>query len=355
MNDLALWSPTPRSIAIFRALNLGDFLCAVPAFRALRHAVPTARITLIGLESMRPCIQRFGHYINELVDFPGDPAFPEQAARVCALPDFYRRMRALGFDLALQMHGSGVRSNANVQARGASRWAGFVPLASQQTDRLMAWPDEGSEIERHLALMEYLGVAADGRDLEFPLDHADNSRADRLAAQMGIDPARMILIHPGARLASRRWPQERFAELGRILAGQGVRLAVTGSAAERPLTAELAAGIGGATVDLGGVTDLGVLAALIQRARLLICNDTGVSHIAAALGSPSVVIACGSDVARWAPLDATLHTVLHADPPCRPCAHEHCPIGHPCALAIGVEQVARAAGLRMRGGRGDER
>jgi ADP-heptose:LPS heptosyltransferase len=92
-------------------------------------------------------------------------------------------------------------------------------------------------------------------------------------------------------------------------------------------------------IDLSGRTTLGAVAALIARARLLVCNDTGVSHVAAAMRTPSVVIACGSDPRRWAPLNRELHRVLYQDIACRPCAHRECPIGHPCALGVSVHEV----------------
>ncbi len=94
-------------------------------------------------------------------------------------------------------------------------------------------------------------------------------------------------------------------------------------------------------IDLAGRTTLGGLAAVIAKARLLVCNDTGVSHVAAALRTPSVVVACGSDPKRWAPLDTQLHRVLCHEVACRPCAHRDCPIGHPCALGIPPDDVVR--------------
>lgn len=355
MKALALWQPAPRKIAVFRALNLGDLLCVVPALRGLRQAFPDARITLIGLDGMRPLIQRFSHYVDELVDFPGDPAFPEQGVRTAELAGFYRRMQAQPFDLALQMHGSGTRSNAIVKALGAKQWVGFVPDQSQQTAQLMAWPDGLHEIRRYLALLEYLGLPRQDTELEFPLDANDHAIAGELAARVCFDPARTIFIHPGARLASRRWPARRFVQVGRRLALDGWRLAITGSQAERTLTRCLADAIGNAAIDLGGMTGLGVLASLLKHGRLLICNDTGVSHVASAVGLRSVVIASGSDVARWAPLNADLHTVLSADMPCRPCAYDRCPIGHPCALAIDAEQVIAAVAGQLSKGLQHER
>lgn len=339
-----LWRPPPEKVAIFRALNLGDLLCIVPALRALRNALPTARITLIGLNSARPVVERFSHYLDELILFPGDPAFPEQEPRLSELPGFYRRARARHFDVALQMHGSGTHSNAIVESLGARQWAGFVPDPLQQEHgRLMAWPDAEPEIRRYPRLLDYLGLPADGFDLEFPLTLMDIAEAGDLARDVGIDVRRTIFIHPGARLASRRWPVERFASLANRLVEDGWQVAITGSRDEGDLVRRLVYESRACVVNLCGRTTLGSLAALLRDARLLICNDTGVSHIAAAVGTRSVVIACGSDAGRWAPLDKVRHRVLHAPMPCRPCMHQECPVGHPCAYAIGVDDVMAQA------------
>ena len=82
------------SIVIFRALQLGDMLCAVPALRALRCALPTARITLVGLPWAEQFASRFRRYIDAFTSFPGHEAFPEQPVQQHQLADFYASMRA---------------------------------------------------------------------------------------------------------------------------------------------------------------------------------------------------------------------------------------------------------------------
>jgi ADP-heptose:LPS heptosyltransferase len=349
-----LWQPPPERVAIFRALNLGDLLCAVPALRALRKALPRATMTLIGLDSARPVVERFSDYLDDFLLFPGDPAFPEQEPRPSELPAFYRCARARHFDLALQMHGSGSRSNAIVRALGARQWAGFVPSPRQQEPgRLMAWRDAEPEIHRYLRLLDYLGLTPDGQDLEFPLARRDIDQAARLASEAGINGRRTVVIHPGARLASRRWPVERFASVANRLIEDGWQVVITGSGDETDLVAGLERACSSHVVNLCGRTTLGSLAALLRNVRLLVCNDTGVSHVAAAVGARSVIIACGSDAARWAPLDTSRHRVLHASMACRPCMYQECPIGHPCAYAIGVDEVVAQARRQLAYGGSD--
>jgi ADP-heptose:LPS heptosyltransferase len=183
--------------------------------------------------------------------------------------------------------------------------------------------------------MEMLGIEPRGAQLEFPLAQRDWTEWRRLGLE------RYAALHPGSQLSSRRWPAERFAEVGDALAAEGLEVVITGTAAEAPLTRRVKSRMREPALDLAGRTSLGGLAALIAGARLLVCNDTGVSHIAAAMRTPSVVIACGSDPKRWAPLNRQLHRVLSHDVPCRPCAHADCPLGHPCALGIAAQDVIR--------------
>ncbi|CAB3699863.1 glycosyltransferase family 9 protein [Achromobacter dolens] len=348
MNAPLLADRPPDRIAVFRALQLGDMLCAVPALRALRQAFPHARIALIGLAGMGEFARRFHAYVDELIAFPGIPEFPEQACRPHELPAFFRRLRAARLDVALQMHGSGAQSNRIVGQLGAASWGGFVAEPGAQVPgRRLYWPDELPEPQRYLALLRFLGLPAADDRLEFPCDEQDEAEAHAVLRKHALDPARLVLLHPGARLASRRWPLARYAEVARALQGAGWQVALTGTTAEQSLTRELKQRAGLPLPDLCGATSLGGLAALLRASRLLVCNDTGVSHMAAAMGAASVVIACGSDARRWAPRDRRRHRVLAAPVPCRPCAYETCPIGHPCAWRVTVADVLEQAGRQL--------
>jgi ADP-heptose:LPS heptosyltransferase len=331
-------------IVIFRALQLGDMLCAVPALRALRRAYPRAHVALVGLPWAASFVERYAHLLDELIVFPGAVGFPEQDETDAHLPQLLQSLRARDFDLAIQLHGSGGVANDIVERMGARANAGFLkPGEPMREGVFMPWPDDLPEPARYTALMRRLGIDADNLSLEIPLTADDERERDTLTDEYAFAYDRLVLVHPGAQLPSRRWPAERFGEVARALSKAGWQIAVTGGASEAPLTARVARDAGANAIDLAGRTSLGALAAIAGRARLVVCNDTGLSHVAAAMRVPSVVIASGSDTRRWAPLDLARHRVLADWPACRPCSFRECPYGHECALNVSVQAVLDAA------------
>lgn len=299
-------------LAIFRALQIGDMLCAVPALRALRAALPQARITLVGLPWAAQFASRFARYVDDFVAFPGHPAFPEQAVRAGELGVFHAEMRARNFDLALQMHGSGQVSNGIVRAFGAKALAGCAaPESAADPGCFMPYPAQGPEPLRLLALARFLGAPADGSHLEFPITGQDERELADSGLADGLEPGCYLCIHPGARLRDKCWPPARFAEVADSLTEEfGLRVVLTGSAKEADLTAEVAGRMRNSAVDAAVPLSIGAMAALMRGARLLVCNDTGVSHIAAGLRLPSVVVFSKADMRRWAPLDRARHRCI---------------------------------------------
>lgn len=298
----------PGSIAIFRALQLGDMLCAVPAFRALRKRWPRARISLVGLPWQREIVERFPEYLDELIVFPGYPGLPEQGHDLAALTAFLEEMNRRSFDLLLQMHGNGSVLNPLLALCGAKKIAGFSAPDAYRPDAGMFidYPEDLHEIERLLALLRHLGI--DGEPtLEFPISEDERLEFYRLANRHKLRAGGYACLHPGARDPVRRWSSENFSEVARHLLACGLQVVVTGTPAEARIAEQIVAATDGRVVNLVGETSLGMLAALIDNARVLVCNDTGVSHVAAARGTPSVVLFTASDPAHWAPLDQTLH------------------------------------------------
>jgi ADP-heptose:LPS heptosyltransferase len=335
----------PVKIAVLRALQLGDMLCAVPAMRALRRALPQAEIILIGLPWAREFVERFDHYCDGFVEFPGFPGLPERDFEAAAVQRFLAEAQRAKFDLAIQLHGSGAFVNPLVALLGARLTAGYFVAGEWRPDaeRFMPYPEGEHEVRRHLLLMEFLGLPAAGDELEFPLRDRDRQEFAALASAYGIRSGEYVCIHPGARFPSRRWPVERYAKTADALARLGLQIVITGSRDEMELAGDLSDAIESPHVNLAGRTSLGAAGVLLEGARLLISNDTGVSHLAAALRTPSVVVVTGSDAARWAPLDCRRHRVVRHRVPCQPCEYVVCPIAHPCATGVEVSHVLSAA------------
>ncbi|ODT46895.1 MAG: hypothetical protein ABS70_00060 [Nitrospira sp. SCN 59-13] len=305
-------APEARSIALFRALQLGDLLCSVPALRSLRATYPTAHIALIGLPWAKTFVTRFSAYLDEFIPFPGFPGLPEQEPDCEGLLDFLGAMQQRQVDLLIQMHGNGTLINPLMVSLGARTTAGYTTTEAYCPDPawFMTYPDHLPEVRRHLALVEFLGVPSQGDALEFPLQAQDFAATDRIFSTYGLSPRSYICLHPGGRGTARRWPPEQFARAADRLASFGLRIAITGTQEEQPIVRAVLGRMRGSAIDLSGQTDLGTMGALLSRSAGLVANDTGVSHLAAALHVPSVILSVGSDPHRWNPLDREHHRVL---------------------------------------------
>lgn len=304
---------TLERIAVVRALpGLGDFLCAIPALRALRAACPKAQITLIGLPSNQGLAERFRAYIDEFVELPGYPGLPEQTPDSERLEQFLVELRSRQLDLAIQMHGSGVITNALTLSIGAPRSAGFFlpPHPCPDVNTFLPFEASESEIRRYLRLFEFLGIPRGEDALEFPIQPAEEQELETLKQLYQLQGQPYVCLHAGASVSSRRWAGSQFAAVADAISQMGYSVILTGSVEERGLAEAIAQMIQGATVNLAGRTSLGALAGLLRDAKLLICNDTGVSHLAAAVQVKSVVIFSQSNPERWAPLNRDRHRSL---------------------------------------------
>jgi ADP-heptose:LPS heptosyltransferase len=305
-------SPLER-IAVVRALGgLGDLLCTVPAFRSLRAAFPQAEIVLVGLPVVKPLVKRFDRYLDRLLEFPGYPGLPEQPLQVQQIPAFLQLVQNDRFDLAIQMHGSGTVTNSLTMLLGSRINAGFFLPGQYCPDEncFLPYLPYESEVRRYLRLLEFLGIPSQGEELEFPLYEEDKQELHAIAQSSDLVKGEYVCIHPGATTPARCWSKEGFAAVGDALAQLGLRVVLTGSKHEVELCEAVASMMKAPSINLAGCTSLGALAALLNDARLLVCNDTGVSHLAAALGVKSVVIFTHSDPERWAPLDRDRHRIV---------------------------------------------
>lgn len=307
-----LTTSKPTKIAFFRALKLGDLLCATPALRAIKNALPNTSITLLGLPTAEEFAQRFPHLFSGFISFPGWPGLPEQPFNSSAVPPFLQRLQEERFDLFIQCHGSGSHVNDLALLSGATRIAGFHESEHWIPDpeTFLRYPDQDPEVWRCLRLVTHLGASVDSEQLEFPLYDRDFMELES-ALPEGTLQTPYVVLHVGA-LANRHnmWPMDHFASVARGLQLRGFTIVLTGSEYEEDLVRDLSNKVGDSAINLCGKTSLGSLGALLSRARLLICHDTGVSHLAAALRVPSVIIFDRSEREGWPPSNRKLHRFL---------------------------------------------
>ena len=302
----------PREIAVVRALGgIGDVLCVVPALKRLRAAVPDARVTYIGLPQVESVVARYPALVDRFLPFPGFPGVPEHRFEAGLLTRWLddRRDEA-PFDLAIQLHGSGSVTNVFTALLEAERTFGYhLPGLWKPDAASPAFPDALPEVARWTSLVDALRPrgAQDGVDdaLEFPV-----SDEERVAVRALVPSARYAVVHTGASDPRRRWSPQSFAEVAHSLGERGLQVVLTGVTSESGVVAAVQAHMRSISIDLCSRTTLGQTAALIEGAAVVVTNDTGVSHLAAALRVPSVVIFIASDPARWAPADGALHLAV---------------------------------------------
>ncbi len=305
-----------KSICIFRALQLGDLLCTVPAFRALRKKYPKAKITLVGLPSAKSFVERYSIYFDDFITFPGFPGLPEQPYNKTAFRKFIHFVQSKQFDVAMQMHGNGVITNYLVTLFHAKTTVGFAMQQGEKisSDFFMTYPDSLHEIRKYIVLLEEIGISSDGDHIDFEVKKSEIIQARDLLASYNVNLNRFVIIHPGASNTKKRWKKEWFAYISDLFSSLKIDVVFTGVESEISFVKEIQAIMKHASYNLIGQTTLGILAALLHHSKLLICNDTGVSHLASALAIPSIVIFSPySKTNQWAPLNPSLHTSISSE------------------------------------------
>lgn len=333
---------TPRKVVLLRASRIGDFLCATPALRALRAALPDAEITIITLPLLQELVER-SPYLDRFVAFPGFPGIAEQFFDARRAVQFFQQMQEERFDLAIQMQGSGVYSNPFTLMLRAYLTAGFVREGDPagRLDAALPLTQKEHEIRQVLAMTTFLGAASQGEETEFPLWPEDHVVAEELLAGARRP---LIGLHPAAREATRRWAIDRFLATGTELwRRHGGTTVILGDCQEQYAGETLARRMDGPYLNLAGKTSLMQLGGVIARLSVLVTNDSGPAHIAYALGTPTVTIFGSVNPERYAPLVPGPYRTLVYDVPCRPCGYTICPIGYRCLEGVTVQQAINAA------------
>lgn len=319
---------------------------ATPGFRALRAGFPAARITLHLRESQLPLLAG-SPWFDELL-----PVRSYGQRGLAPLREGLALRARRRFDLGLCLpdsFSSALLMRAAVRGRVVGYRRNGRSLLLHQAVSLPPAPRgvRGGPLlprELHvLGLVEALGVAPLGTHLELFVTPDEQQEAARALGEAGIaetDP--LVVIAPGASFGpSKQWPLGHFARAADALADRA-RIVLVGAPGERALCAELAQRMRAPAADLAGRIGLGALKAVVKRARVALCNDAGLRHVAVAFGVPCVVLMGPTSLEKTA-LNLERVTVLVEDVHCRPCYLRECPIDHRCLTRIPPERAVAAA------------
>ncbi len=328
---------TVTRLAVICPSWVGDTVMATPLLRATRNARPLTHITVV-------CRPGFDELLGGCPWL--DDIIAVDMKRVGGTVQAARRLRHARVDAVLLLP-NGLRSAvvaalAGARVRVGYRRAGRGPLLSHGLARPPGRDPVGAV--DYYAMLARFALGLDHVDTRIELAVTEAQRADAGRLLEGVAQPFVVLC-PGANRKAKRWPAERFAAVADLLATRhGLAVVATGSPAERPVIARVTAAANSPVVDLtaGGVT-LGALKGIIAEARLMITNDTGPRHIAAALGTPTVSLFGPTDP-RWTTIDSPCEKILVAEPflPAELVADDHpsgCVIGR-----ITVGDVLSAAG-----------
>lgn len=269
-------------IVVLRALGLGDLLTAIPALRGLRAAYPKANISLVTSPWLHPLARRI-----DAVD------------AVLPMHELDELGRTWPADVAVNLHGSGPQSHEVLHWRTGAP-STTVPMLGFRHPTLLPngplWRATEHERERWCRMLAHFGVQADPTDLHLPAPAAHPALEGR------------VIVHPGAKAASRRWPADRFAAVVRDLARHGETVVITAGPDETELAHEV---VTRSRVRCHVLQpDLMTLDALVAGSRLVVSGDTGIAHLAVAYDRPSVTLFGPTPAREWGPPSTPLHVAL---------------------------------------------
>lgn len=324
-----------RRVLVVRADNAGDVVLTGPAVRAVARE---ARVSFLAgphgaaAAALLPGVDRV--LVHELPWIAADPP----PVRRRALRRFVRDARRVHADEAIvftSFHQSPLPAALLLRQAGLRRVSAVsIDYPGSLLDVRHHVPDDIHEVERNLSLVRAAGYTSTD-----PL--GDELRLRDVDRTSPIEPP-YVVVHPGASARARTWPAARFAATVRALADRDVRVVVTGSPAERPLTSAIGSAVAGVT-DLAGRTDLPTMVAVIRDASCIVVGNTGPAHLAAACGTPVVSLYPPTlPAARWRPWKVPHVLLGNQDAECAGCRARECPVGQHCLAGISVTDVVDA-------------
>jgi heptosyltransferase-1 len=296
-----LWS----NILLIKPSSLGDIVMALPALSALRRSFPQARITWLVRPEFAPLIEGHPH-LDHIMVFDR-----RKLSKAWYHPGAFRLLTALiaqlrreHFDAVLDLQGlfrsASLSWLSGCKQRFGPRWREFTHYF--YTTAIPVRPQWVHVIDYCLKIVAAMGATDLAVEFVLPAKPEAAASIHELLRRNGVEPNRYAVLIPGSAQTSKCWPTERFGELAvRLARDHGLSIVATGSVAESQTIDQISRGANSTIINLAGQTSLPQLVELLRRARIVISNDTGPGHIAAALGKPLVMMFSWSNPLRVGP------------------------------------------------------
>jgi predicted lipopolysaccharide heptosyltransferase III len=335
------WSSV-RKILVVRLRSIGDTVLATPSVFALRRFVPRAKIDILLEDWVAPVLDG-SDLVDRVITIPRH----SNAARARVARELHRA----NYDVVYNLHG-GTTATFLTRATGARHRVGFTTYQYSRLHNhaapspLAIWhrPTLHS-VEQQLALLGWTGVPVTDRP---PTKLAVTSKAAASISQKlsdnGVDENKSIaLIHPAAAFATKQWATENFARVVAAVGARGFTPIAVVAPNEKPVLQSLKKSSSARVVGFDNLS-LPEITALAARAKLFIGNDSGIAHMAAAVGAPCVVVFGSSNIAHWRPWTTKANEVVREEMPCQPCHGYFCAeFDQPeCILRVPVDRVVAA-------------
>lgn len=328
----------PPDILVVRFSAIGDILLMTPLLRALRQRHPEARITVATRTAYAPLLAH-NPRVTTVIGWDEGTSLKTLATRV----------RGLGFSHRMDLHGS-LRSRA-LRLLVGGKWTTYpkhrVARATLIRTKRDIYDDRRPVAERYFDAAVELDVRPDDGSLELFLPRSSLASAESFLEERGIGVKRqLIAVAPGAAHFTKRWPEHHWTALVRRLVENGNDIVVVGGPDDRTIGEKVVAAAGEHAINAAGVFDLLGTGAVLKRSRALVAGDTGVMHLATAIGTP-VVALFGPTVEQFGffPYHAKA-TVLQRELYCRPCSAHGGPVcperHHRCLQDLLPEDVLDA-------------
>lgn len=328
MNSLGSFG---QRIIVIDLLYLGDLMFATPFFKELRKNFPKARIDLIVNSA-------FHSIMEDNTNLDNVYAYNKQWTLKQSI-EFAKQIRKNNYDLGINIHGSW-RSAIILRLINPTYTIGYGKKGQLFLNRRLAQPHNQHMVDVYLNLLKEMNLRAEPSLPYLELKKSVQDEIDKKLIQWGINPEeKLIALNAGGTWPTKRWTVNGFAQLADILNRKYGKVIFVGSAGDLSLVEAIVDLMETKPVIATGKTTLPELAALLARCDLVISNDSGPVHVAAAVGTPTITIFGPSDDLKYRPLGEN-HKIVKTTIECRPCGKHQCPLSHHrCMTEIKVDDI----------------